>query len=149
MEFDHQPADARNGEDRLGDDGAAKQRADREAEQRDGRDQRVPQHVAGQDQPRAQPLGAGEGDVFGADHLEDGGAQVAHQHGGEAQGERQRRQEQMVEVLAKSVAVAADREPAQIRGEDREQHQPDIEDRHRQADLEGAADDAVGRADGA
>ena len=54
--FDHQPAGAGDGEDRLGDDGTAEQRADRQAEQRDGRDQRVAQHMAHQDDARRSPL---------------------------------------------------------------------------------------------
>ena len=43
----------------------------------------------------AQALGAGEVDILGAEHLDDRGAQVAHQHGGEAQRQRQRRQEEV------------------------------------------------------
>ena len=53
-----------------------------------------------------------------------------------------RRQEEVIEILEETVAIAADRKPAQLGGEHRQQHQPDIEDRHRQADLERAADDA-------
>ena len=52
----------------------------------------------------------------------------------------------MVELIGQGLAEAADREPAQIGGEDREQHQADVEHRHRQADLEGAADHGIGSA---
>ncbi len=68
--------------------------------------------------PRLQPLGAGEVDIVGAEHLDDRCAQVAHQHGGEAEGERQSRQEQVVEIVGEGVAVAADGKPAQLGGED-------------------------------
>ena len=66
--LDHQPPGAGDGEHRLGDDRAADQRADDEAEQRHRRDQRVAQHVAQQDQPRPQALGAGEVDIFRVQH---------------------------------------------------------------------------------
>ena len=42
---DHQPSDARHGEHALGDDGAAEQLADMEADEGDRRDQRVAHHV--------------------------------------------------------------------------------------------------------
>ena len=54
--LDHQPSDARDGEDRLGHHRTADQRADAEAEQRHGRDQRVAQDVAEQDHRGRRPL---------------------------------------------------------------------------------------------
>ena len=88
---DHQPPGAGDGEDGLGDDRAAEQRADAKAEQRHGRDQRIAQHVPEQDDAAAQALGAGEvDDIRRLQHLDDRGAQVAHQHGREAQRQGQR-----------------------------------------------------------
>ena len=44
------------------------------------------------------PLGAREVDILGVEHLDHRGAQVAHQDGGEAQGQGQGRQEEAVEI---------------------------------------------------
>ncbi len=145
--IDHQPADAGHGEDGLGDDGAAEQRPEMQAEQRDRRDERVAQHVAAEARcDWRRPLARAKSTYSAFSTSMIGGAQIAHQHGREAERQRQRRQEEMIEVLGQGLAIAADRKPAQPGGEDGQQHEADIEDRRGQPDLEQAADEKVGPA---
>jgi len=51
----------------------------------------------------------------------------------------------VVELASDRIAVAAYRKPLQVRRKQRQQQNADIEDRHRQADLEGAANDGIRR----
>jgi hypothetical protein len=49
----------------------------------------------------------------------------------------------VIDVVEEAFAVAADRKPAQLRCKHGQQHQADIEHRHRQPDLEDAAYDRI------
>ena len=78
---------------------------------------------------RRQPLGAGGADIVLAQHVDHRGAHHARIPAGAEDAEGERRQDQMGEG-----AVAADREPAELHGEDVEQQEADDELRRRDAD---------------
>src|SRR5262245_45970420 len=61
-------------EDRLGEDRPAQQRAQRQADDGDDRQHRVPQGVAADHQPLLQALGPGGADVVEAEHVQQAGA---------------------------------------------------------------------------
>ena len=61
---------------------------------------------------------------------------LSHQDRRKAEGDGERRQEEMIEALTEIIAITADRKPAQPGGEDGEQDEADIEYRPGQSDLE-------------
>src|SRR3954471_8654421 len=73
-------ADAADGEDGFGDDGAAEQQSQLNADDRDHRNERVAQSVAEDDGPLWQPLGARCPHVVAAEDFEQSGADEAHQN---------------------------------------------------------------------
>ena len=133
----HQPAHPRQREHRLGDDRPAEQVAHLDPEHRRERDQGVADGVADQHQALAQALGAGRPDVVGVEHVEQAGAEVAHQLGGRERPERDRRQDHALEVRARP-AESGVKPPAgkpwKLDGEHVDQHDPEPEAGDRQAD---------------
>ena len=79
---------------------------------------RIGQDVAPEDVALRQALGAAGRHVVGLHLLEQRGAQVAHQERHQPDGRAQRRQEQVVQMLGKAVAVAAHRKPAELHAEE-------------------------------
>src|SRR5215213_8944133 len=73
-----QPADAVQVEDLLGDDQAADQEGELDADQGDHRQQRVLERMAVDDDLLEQPFGTGGADIVLAHHLEHGRARHAH-----------------------------------------------------------------------
>ena len=87
---DRHAADARPGEHGLGDDRAAEQEADLQADQRDDRDHRVAQRVTDGDAPVRGALGARRAHIVGAQRFEQRRARHARHRSDEhrAQGDR-------------------------------------------------------------
>jgi hypothetical protein len=92
---------------------------------------------------RLQALGTREVDIVGLQHLHDAVAQVAHENGGEAEGERESGQKQVVELVGERVAIAADGKPVQLGAEQCQQEDAEVEHRCRETDLEGGPDRVV------
>ena len=92
-------ADARDGEQCLGDEGAAEQAGQAAADDRDQRDQRVAEGVLIDDRALRQALGAGRADVVGVQDLEHVRAGIAHVTADGDNDQRDDGQDQMVGLV--------------------------------------------------
>ncbi len=116
--FDEGGADAGQGEHGLDDDGAGDDADDGRAEIADHRQDGSGGGVAEEDAAFADALGASGADEVGAHHLDHRGAHQARDDGDLRQGQRDDRQEQVVEVHPSEIEAAGG-EPFQV---DAEQH---------------------------
>ena len=129
------PGQAEHG---LGDDRAADEQREGEAEHGEHRDQGVAQGVV-QDHARLRgALGARRADVVLAQHVEHARAREAQDQRGVDDAEHDRRQHQVMEPVGERharVAVARDRKPAEGDGEDlhQDQAEPEARDARRRA----------------
>ena len=112
-------AEARPGEDRLGQHRAGEQIGVGEAAERDDRDQRVRQDVADHDAALAQALGARDAHVVLLHAFQHAGARRARDQAERRRREHDRRQDQMRERIAERVPVAGERAVDQIEAGDR------------------------------
>src|SRR6266566_4219715 len=136
--LDHELPHAGNGEDRLDDHAAADEAGEREAEDRDDREQRVAERVLADHHALRKALGAGGLNVVLAHHLEHRLAHVAREAGEPAEGRDQDRQGEVRDevpllpperqVLPRGRSQARDREPAELDTEEDHEHerQPEV-----------------------
>ena len=123
-------ADAVEREDVLGDQRAAEQRAERNTEISDDRNDRIAQHVLEDDDALAQALCGGGADVVGAHDFEHGAARQPGDQGSVDRGERDRGQN----VGLEAVIEPEERQPMQLQGKDLLQQDSDDEDGHTDGD---------------
>src|SRR5829696_8704466 len=105
--LDQQGAHALPGEHPLGDDGPAEHRPGVDGHHRDQRDEGVAECVAGHHPRPRQPLGSGQPDVVGAEHVEHGGPLVARPGGEADQGQGEGRQDEVARPVGQLVPEAA------------------------------------------
>src|SRR5205814_10486647 len=132
--------------DRLGDDHAADQHRDADADDGDDGDGGVAQHVAQQHRQPAEPLGPRGAHVVRVENLQHAGARDARDERDEDHGQRDAGQDQPLEKAADAVAdplVALHGQPRQLDGEDVDEHVADHEDGHREAEHREAHHSAV------
>ena len=144
--IDGEAADAGQVEHAFGDDHARYQQRKTGADHGDDRHRGVAQRMTQQHAALGNALGARGADIILAEHVE-------HRRAGHARDqrdvdERQRagRQDESLEVGAEAVidaAIALHRQPAQVDGEDLDQHITDHEHRHREADHRQPHHEAV------
>src|SRR5216684_8832325 len=133
----HQAPHAGEGEDVLGDDGAADQGAELEAEHRDHGNQSVFQHVTTDHPPLRESLGPRRADIVLRERLQHAGAERARNHGGQSQpqgdgGQHERAQAQP--RLLQGVGVARDGEPAKLHAEEEDEEEGEEEVGHADAE---------------
>src|SRR6185503_2358072 len=102
-------AEAGPAEDRLGEDGAREEAAERESDDRDRRDERVPKAVAEHDDPLAQPLRARGAHVVLPEDLEHARARHARDDRGREVAERERGEREVQQAAAERVQIPRDK----------------------------------------
>ena len=126
---DQEQPHSRPPEDRLGQDGAAEQRAELEPDHGQDGHERVPEGVARHDQALAEALGAGGADVLLAQNLQHGRAGHAGDERDREGGQRERGEDQAHAPLG-----AGRGQPVQVDGEDDDQHEAEPVGRHGDAE---------------
>ena len=137
---EHLP-DARQLEDPLDHHDTGDEAGDLHAEDRDDRHRRVAQPVTTQRLCPGQALRPGRADVVLVQHVERRRADEAQEHGALREGQGDRRQDERRGSLGRIVPSLARealcRQEVPLDGEDDDQHQPDPERRHGDAELAG------------
>ena len=155
-------------ERRLGEHGSRQEQRDREADDRDHRNERVPKRVVVHDRVLVDPAGTGCLDVVVLHRADDVDAHEADEHAGRDETERDRGQDQVLDDVDERVPVPRDervdevevrvglqrrvderaraagrRQPAEVRTEEELRHQPEEEHGHRVDDDSEQAAPAV------
>ena len=137
-------ADAGPGEHGLGDDRAAQQEADLQADQRDHRDHGVPQCVTDGDAPVRGALGARGAHIVGAERFEQRRARHARHRSDEHRAQGHGGQDDAEEARCRPNGPVAPLEGQQARAADiLDQQQADPEHRHRHAHHRQRHDGAI------
>src|SRR3989441_2702508 len=124
--LNRQAADARPGEDRLGDDRAAEQRAKLDPDDGHDRDRGVLERVLPNDRRTAHAFGPRRADVVLAQHLEHARPRQPRDAGGREEPEGDRRQDEVLER-----APPRGGQEVELHREHEDQHDPQPEGRHR------------------
>ena len=131
---DRQAAEARNREHALGDDDAADQQRDADADHRDDRDRGVAQRVPHQHVPGGEALGMRGADVVLAQRLQHRRARDARNQRHVGERERDARQDDVGQPRPEALGerrVALHRQPVELDREQPDQHVADDESRAR------------------
>ena len=127
---DHERSEPGNREHVLDDQRPADQVAEVDADDRDSRYRRVAQHVDAEERGAGHALGAGRADVFRAEDRMVDARRLRMMRRAHRDGQGERRQEQVVQVVRRGLPVAADREDPHPDREEQDQHDADPELRH-------------------